>query len=66
VSVGTGRGLKMEGERKQVLEAVRTAAVLSGLVAGLAIAVLLVYVAYVYNLWVHAMQADGSLGSPPP
>lgn len=56
----------MEGERKHVLEAVRMAAVLSGLVAGLAIAVLLVYVAYVYNLWAHAMQAEGPLGSPPP
>jgi hypothetical protein len=56
----------MDGERKHVLEAVRTAAVLSGLVAGLTIAVLLVYVAYVYNLWVHAMQAEGPPGTPPP
>jgi len=56
----------MNGERKPVLEAVRTAAVLSGLVAGLAIAVLIVYIAYVYNLWVHAMRAEGTPGSPPP
>jgi hypothetical protein len=62
----TGRERSMDGERKRVFETVRTAAVLSGLVAGLAIAVLLVYVAYVYNLWVHAMQAEGPPGSPPP
>ncbi|HLA23806.1 MAG TPA: hypothetical protein VJ206_00280 [bacterium] len=56
----------MNGERKTVLEAVRTAAVLSGLVAGLAIAVLIIYIAYVYSLWVHAMRAEGTPGSPPP
>jgi len=56
----------MNGERKSVLEAVRTAAVLSGLVAGLAIAVLIIYVAYVYSLWVHAMRAEGTPGAPPP
>ena len=56
----TSAGLEgggMNGERKTVLEAVRTAAVLSGLVAGLAIAVLTVYIAYVYSLWLHAMRA---------
>jgi len=56
----------MHGDRKPVLETVRMAAVLSGLVAGLAIAVLTVYIAYVYGLWVHAMRAEGPPGSPPP
>jgi len=55
-----------DGEQKSVLEAVRTAAVLSGFVAGLAIAVLAVYIAYVYSLWVHAMRAEGPPGTPPP
>lgn len=56
----------MDGERKRLLEPVRTAAVLSGLVAGLAIAVLLIYIAYVYSLWAHAMEAEGPPGTPPP
>ncbi len=56
----------MDGERKRVPDAVRTAAVLSGLAAGLAVAALVVYVAYVYTLWVRAMEAEGPPGSPPP
>ena len=61
-----GEGGGMNDERRSVLEAVRSAAVLSGLVAGLAIAVLIIYNAYVYSLWVHAMRAEGTLGAPPP
>lgn len=66
MTTATGKGDGMNGERKTVLEAVRTAAVLSGLVAGLAITVLVIYIAYVYSLWAHAMRAEGTPGSPPP
>jgi hypothetical protein len=55
-----------DDEHRSVLEAARTAAVLSALAAGLAAALLIVYIAYVYNLWVHAMRAEGPPASPPP
>ena len=55
-----------DGEQQPVLEAVRTTAILSGLAAGLAVAVLVVYIAYVYSLWAHAMRAEGPPGTPPP
>lgn len=45
---------------------VRTAALVSALAACAAIAALLIYIVYVYNLWVHAMRAEGPPGSPPP
>jgi hypothetical protein len=70
IIAGAREGSRMEGhsdgDHKSVLEAVRTAAVLSGLIAGLAIAVLFIYITYVYNLWAHAMRAEGPPGTPPP
>jgi hypothetical protein len=66
--MSAGRARRGEGANgaQTILEALRTAVVLSGLVAGLAIALLAVYVAYVYSLWVHAMRAEGAPGAPPP
>lgn len=55
-----------DGEERSVREAVRTTAVLSGLAAGLAVAVLVVYIAYVYRLWAQAMRAEGPPVTPPP
>jgi len=39
---------------------------LSAVTAGALLAVLLIYIAYVYNLWAHAMRAEGTPGAPPP
>ncbi len=63
---GGGMDRNRDGEQRVVLEAVRTTAVLSALAAGLAVAVLVVYIAYVYRLWAHAMRAEGPPGTPPP
>lgn len=56
----------MNGERKAVLPILRWVGLISAVTAGALVAVLLVYIAYVYNLWMHAMRAEGTPGAPPP
>ena len=43
-----------------MMRVLRVFVALSAVTAGAALAAFLIYVAYVYNLWAHAMQEEGS------
>lgn len=52
--------------REAAAQALRRIALLSALAGGVMLAVLTLYIAYVYTLWMQAMRADGAPGTPPP
>lgn len=56
----------MSGDGKAVQRAARWAGLISAVTIGTLLVVILVYIAYVYSLWAHAMKAEGPIGAPPP
>jgi len=50
----------MKGEESGMMRVLRVFVVLSAVTAGAALAAFLIYAAYVYNLWAHAMKEEGS------
>ena len=49
----------MKGEGSGLMRLLRVFVVLSAVTAGAALAAFLVYTAYVYRLWAHAMNEEG-------